>query len=364
MTVVDALVIGGGQAGLSAAYWLKRLGPSVLVVDAAESIGDSWRQRYASLTLFTPREFSSLPGLALSGEPAGYASGREFGDYLERYAEKFALPVRSNQRVTRLSRSESGFVADLNSGERISASTVIIATGGFQSPIAPQMAADLSTDVQQLSTETYKSPADVSGEVVIVVGDGATGRDIAADLAGSRQVSLACGRPRRLLPEKILGVSAWKWLRAFGLLQADTNSPVGRFMRKADPFPNRQRDLTHLGRMGVKIRPRSVAAQGTEMRFSDGSALAVQTVIWALGYRDDSAWLDIPGALDPDGAFRHHRGRSSVPGIYFVGRPWQRNRASALITGAGADARVIATEVAGSFGHDIRSALERALKIR
>lgn len=364
MTVVDVLVIGGGQAGLSAAYWLKRLGPSVLVVDAASRIGDSWRNRYASLTLFTPREFSSLPGTTLSGEPAGYATGREFGDYLERYAEKLSLPVRSNQRVIRLARSENGFVADLKAGEHITASTVIIATGGFQSSIVPPMAADLSDDVQQLSAETYRSPADVSGRRVLIVGDGATGRDIAADLAGVHGVSLASGRPRRLLPEKILGVSAWRWLRALGLLQADTNSPVGRFMRKADPFPHRQRDLVHLGRLGVELRPRAVAAQGREIRFSDGTSLEVQSVIWALGYRDDSAWLDIAGALDADGTFRHYRGRSPVPGLYFVGRPWQRNRASGLITGVGADARLIAAEVSESFGHDTRTALERTLKLR
>lgn len=364
MTVVDVLVIGGGQAGLAAAYWLKRLGPSVQVVDAAERIGDSWRKRYASLTLFTPRDFSSLPGLALSGDPAGYATAREFGDYLERYAENFSLPVRSNQQVVRLARSESGFVAELNTGEHVTASTIIVATGGFQSPIVPSIAAELSEDVQQLSVETYRGPADVSGQRVLVVGDGATGRDIAVDLAGSHTVSLASGRTRRLVPEKILGASAWKWLRALGLLQADTNSPVGRFMRKADPFPNRQRDLVQLGRLGVQLRPRAVAAQGTEMRFLDGTTLEVETVIWALGYRDDSAWLDIAGALDKDGTFRHYRGRSPVPGLYFVGRPWQRNRASALIAGVGADARLIATEVSRSFGHDARTALERALKIR
>ena len=267
MTVIDVLVIGGGQAGLATAHWLKRLGPSFQVVDAAERIGDSWRKRYASLTLFTPRAFSGLPGLTPSGDPAGYATGREFGDYLERYAEKFALPVRSNQRVTRLARSESGFVAELHTGERITASTVIVASGGFQSPLVPSIAADLSEGVQQLSAASYTVPADVSGQRVIVVGDGATGRDIATDLAGSRKVWLACGRPRCLLPEKVLGIGTWRWLRALGLLQADTDSPVGRFMRKADPFPHRQRDLIHLGKLGVELRPRVLAALG------DGGAL-------------------------------------------------------------------------------------------
>lgn len=361
---VDVLVIGGGQAGLSTAYWLKRLGPLFVVLDAADRIGDSWRKRYASLTLFTPRAFSSLPGLALPGEPAGYATASEFGDYLERYADKFALPVRSSQRVVRLARSDKGFLADLSSGEQITAATVIVARGGFQLRIVPAMAADLSDDVQQLSAETYRTRAEVSGHRVVVVGDGASGRDIAVDLADSHTVVLACGRPRRLLPEKILGIGTWKWLWALGLLSADTNSPVGRFMRKADPFPNRQRDLPTLGRLGVELKPRAVGAHGKQMRFSDGTSLEVETVVWALGYRDEAAWLEVGGALDADGAFQHYRGRSPIPGLYFVGRPWQRNRASALITGVGADARLIAAEVSEAFGHDTRTALERTLKLR
>lgn len=364
MTAVDVLVIGGGQAGLSTARWLKRQGPSVLVVDAAKRIGDNWRKRYASLTLFTPRRYSSLPGLELSGDPADYASACEFADYLERYAEKFALPVRTDQRDVRLARSESGFTAHLASGEQVAASVVIIATGGFQSPVRPSMAVHLSADVQQHTVDSYRVAADVTGRSVLVVGDGATGRDVAAELAGKFDVALACGRPRRLLPETIFGISTWKWLRTLGLLNADTSSPVGRFMRRADPFPNRERDFSSLKKMGVELKPRATATNGRSVSFSDGSSLDVQTVIWALGYRDDAAWVDIPGALDSEGAFRHHHGRSPIPGIYFVGRPWQRNRASALIMGVGADARLITAEVSGSFGHDARTALERTLKLR
>lgn len=364
MTAVDVLVIGGGQAGLSTARWLKRHGPSVLVVDAAKRIGDSWRSRYASLTLFTPRRFSSLPGFDLSGDPSGYASASEFADYLERYAEKFALPVRTNEGVVRLARAESGFLAELASGEKVAASVVIVATGNFQLPVRPPMSADLSPDVQQHTVGTYRTAADVTGRSVLVVGDGATGRDVAAELAGKFDVALACGRPRRLLPETILGISTWRWLRTLGLLNADTDSPFGRFMRRTDPFPNRGRGFVDLQKIGIKLKPRATAANGRSVSFADGSSLDVQTVIWALGYCDDSNWVDVPGALRGDGAFLHYRGRSPVPGLYFVGRPWQRNRASALIMGVDTDARLIAAEVSQSFGHDVRTALERTLKLR
>lgn len=364
MTDFDVVVVGGGQAGLAAAYWLKRFGPSFVVLEAYERPGERWRKRYASLKLFTPREYSSLPGMPIRGVPTGYASAVEFADYLQQYAAKHALPVRTNQTVIRLARSESGFVASLQSGEQVSASTVFVATGGFQLPVIPTTATQLPPEVQQLTADSYHSPEAVRAQSVLVVGDGATGRDIAADLAATHNVTLACGRPRRLLPETFLGISIWKWLKALGLLSADSNSPVGRFMRKADPFPNRQRSLSDLRSRGVEIRPRATSVNGRRVGFADGGSIEVQAVIWALGYRDDTSWVDIPGAVDAEGSFQHFRGRSPIPGLYFVGRPWQRNRASALIMGVGSDARLIAAEVAEPFGHDTRSALERTLELR
>jgi putative flavoprotein involved in K+ transport len=364
MTDFDVLVIGGGQAGLATAYWLRRLGQKFVVLEALDRPGERWRKRYASLTLFTPREFSSLPGLPIQGIPSGYASAVEFADYLELYAAKYELPVRTNQPVVRLARSETSFVASLQSGEQVSASTVIVATGGFQLPVIPTIATELSPGVQQLTADAYHSPADVISQSVLVVGDGATGRDIAADLGATHRVTLACGRQRRLLPETFLGLSTWKWLKALGLLNAAGNSPVGRFMRKAEPFPNRQRELSDLRRMGIDIRPRATSVTGWRVGFADGGSLEAQAVVWALGYRDDTSWVDIPGAVDAEGSFLHFRGRSPVPGLYFVGRPWQRNRASALIMGVGSDARLIAAEVAEPFGHDTRIALEQTLRPR
>ena len=202
---VDVLVIGGGQAGLATAYWLERSGLSIRVIDAGERIGDRWRKRYSSLALFTPREFSSLPGLELSGDPGGYASAAEFGDYLERYAEKFGLPVTSGVRVVKLTKRSDRFLADLSNGESVQARKVVIATGGFQTPVVPAMASGLSAEVRQFTAESYYEPSDVvAGRPVLVVGDGASGRDIAADLVATHRVVLACGRPRRLLPERFL----------------------------------------------------------------------------------------------------------------------------------------------------------------
>ncbi|SJM33688.1 Uncharacterized oxidoreductase CzcO-like [Mesorhizobium delmotii] len=350
---MNVLVIGGGQAGLAAGYHLRNAGLTFLIVDAAARVGDSWRQRYASLTLFTPRQYSALPGLALGGNREQYPTRDEFADYLETYASTFSLPLRLGTRVVRLTRTgQCEFAALLDNGATIEASRVIIATGGFQVPLIPPISKGFGMAVKQLTADTYNAPSRVASGPVLVVGDGASGRDIAAELASFHPTMLATGKPRKLFPERILGKSVWWWLDLLGLLRAAPDSLIGRKMRKADAFPDRDRGIASLERLGVRMTPRLTEASGSVAIFQDGSTAEVSTVIWSVGYRDNSSWVQIPGATQ-GGAFLHVEGRSPVPGLYFVGRSWQRNRASALVMGVGRDAEIIVSQIMGQYEHAI-----------
>lgn len=340
------LVVGAGQAGLAMGYRLRQRHIPFRIIEAGGRIGDNWRKRYASLTLFTPRWFSALPDLALSGDPEGYASRDEFADYLEHYARVHQLPVETRKRVGRLTRAPGGvFTAALADGEVILAKAVVVATGGFQRAIVPDVATGFASEVIQLTGDAYREPSQIRPGTVLVVGDGATGRDIAAELSIGHRVLLATGKPRRLFPERVLGRSIWWWLSRLGLMNAAADSFIGRRMRQADPFPDRDRSLVSLERRAVVARTRLVSASGRIASFNDGHAEDVATVIWATGYRDETEWVAIPEAVDTKGGFRQRYGISPVPGLFFVGRPWQRNRASGLIIGAGDDAAVIAREV-------------------
>lgn len=341
MTDGTVLVIGAGQAGLAAGLHLRDAGIAFTIVDAADRVGDSWRRRFDSLTLFTPRGFSRLPGLDLPGDPDAYPTKDEFADYLERYAEAFRLPVRTGGRVVQLQKEGGHFAATFDDGSVRRMEKVIVATGGFQKPFVPVVAACFGPGVTQLTLDDYRNPGDLPAGPVLVVGDGASGRDVAVECAGRGRVLLATGKPRKLLPERLLGRSIWWWLAASGVLKAGPDSAMGRLLRKADAFPNRGRSLAALAFSGVEIVPRLVGADGTAAKFSDGRAIDVRTVIWAVGYREDNSWMRIPGATDTNGVVIHDRGVSPVDGLYFVGRPWQRNRASALVMGAGPDARAV-----------------------
>jgi len=336
------LVIGSGQAGLAAGYYLKKAAIPFVIVDENQRIGDTWRRRYDSLTLFTPRQFSALPGLPLPGNRELYPDRDEFADHLETYGTRFRLPVQLGRRVVRLSEAQAnGFEALLNDRTKINASEVIIATGAFQLPLVPALALRFGGEVLQLTTETYSNPRQLPDGTVLVVGDGATGRDIAAEARKAQPTILATSGPRKLFPERLLGKSIWWWLDLAGVLAASADSWIGRKLKQMDAFPDRNRNIESLLRQGIRIAPRLADAIASEARFADGTTAKIRTVIWSIGYRDDTAWLDIPKAKATDGALLHRSGISPVTGLYYVGRPWQRNRASALVMGAGPDAEVI-----------------------
>lgn len=348
------LVIGAGQAGLAAGYHLRAAGVLFTIVDAARRVGDSWRARYDSLTLFTPRQFSSLPGMGLPGNREHYPRRDEFADYLEAYASRFKLPVRLETRVVRLAASDDQtFVADLADGQTIQASEVIVATGPFQRAVVPEVMKRFGGKVLQLTTEIYRNPNQLPEGPVLIVGDGASGRDIAAECRQRQPVILAAGKPRSLLPERLLGKSVWWWLHLTRVLWASPDSWIGQRLQRTDAFPDRGRSIDSLAKQGIRIVPRLTDAWCSEARFSDGSSAAVRTVIWAVGYRDDSSWLDVSDAKGPQGAFLHNTGVSPVKGIYFVGRPWQRSRASALVMGAGPDAEFIVRRLLSDRGQEV-----------
>lgn len=343
--VYDVLVIGGGQAGLAAGYHLKRTRLSFRILEAAPRVGDSWRRRYRSLTLFTPRTFSELPGLRLPGDREGYPSRDEFADYLESYASAHGMPVDLNAEVVQLTRDNLGFRLRIRDGSEVSSKAVIVAAGAFRKPLRSVVSQGFNASVVQLDAEAYRGPEDVPPGKVLVVGDGATGRDIAVELAISHEVILATGKPRKLFPERILGRSVWWWLSKLGLMRVGPKSLVGRMMRESDPFPDRGRSIEALRSRGVQIVGRLVSSKDRTAEFDDGSRVEVGAVVWSVGYRDELDWIEIPRATDDQGAPVHDGGVSPVRGLFFLGRPWQRNRASTLVMGVGDDAEMVVDQV-------------------
>lgn len=348
---LDVLIIGGGQAGLAMGFRLKDTPFRYRIAERHPRVGDSWRNRYASLVLFTPRAYSALPGLAVPGDPEGFPTKDEMADYLEAYAERFDLPVATGTGIGRLQRVDGGFRATTEAGEPIDSRAVVLATGAFQRPAIPPISKRLSAEVDQLAPEDYRTPGQLAAGRVLVVGGGATGRQIALELTANHEVLLAAGRPRRVGRDRILGRSVFWWLDKLGVLSASRESRIGRFLMEADPFPGKHLELDKLRQSGVEVVDRVIEAEGKKVSFADGNAAEVDAVVWATGYRDDTGWVEIPEVKGAHGNFLHYRGISPLPNLCFVGRSWQWTRGSALFAGVGQDAAYLTEHIVGHLDY-------------
>src|SRR5579859_4948348 len=284
----EVIVVGGGQAGMAAGYYLAQAGIDFLILDASPRAGHAWAQRWDSLELFTPARYSSLPGMAFPGSPGHYPGKEEVADYMQAYARAFALPVRYNTRVTSL---ERGYRLHTSAGT-YEVGQVIIATGAYQQPWTPGIAAGLSGEVTQLHSAAYRNPGQLPGGEVLVVGAANSGAQIAADLAGTHRVWLSRGAPIRRLPRRILGIPIHSLGDHLGLIPAPLDTWRGRTQRGELLVGASLRQLAR--RHGIQLLGRATGATGRTIRFASGHELDVHTVVWATGYRPDYSWIHLP----------------------------------------------------------------------
>ncbi|HEX5557187.1 MAG TPA: NAD(P)/FAD-dependent oxidoreductase [Gaiellales bacterium] len=337
----EVLVIGAGQAGLTAGYFLQRAGLRFLIVDAADRVGSAWSQRWDSLVLFTPRRYNAMPGLPFDGEPDREPTRDEVIDYLHRYAAELGLPVELNSPVVTLEHREGHYAAGLP-GRTILADQVIIATGPFQQPRIPAFASSLDPGVHQAHSTGYRRPSDLPPGRVVVIGGGNTGYQIAEELVADRDVVLAVGSRQTPLPLRLLGRQIFWWLTKLGLLDISIDSRLGRRLGGRETLigssPRKAR------RRGVVLKPRAEGVAGRAVRFADGTEVEADAVIWATGYQPDYSWMRVP-VVDGDGRVRHRRGVTDHPGLYVLGLAWQHTRGSALLGLVADDARYLSEQV-------------------
>jgi putative flavoprotein involved in K+ transport len=354
---LEVAVVGGGQAGLAMGYYLRQQGRRFVILERGNSIAPAWRERWDSLTLFTPRGYSALPGHPFPGEPDGYPTRDEVIAYLERYAETFELPIELNSVVRNLSEEDGRFVLDVD-GRGLTADQVVVATGPFQTPFVPSLAQGLATDVWQVHSTGYRRPGDLPEGTVLLVGGGNTGFQIAKELSATHEVLLSVGAKQNPLPQRIAGRDLFWWLTKTRLLSTTVESRLGSKLQYRETLiGSSPRELKR--RYGVELKPRATQASGRTVRFEDGSELDLQAVIWATGYRPDYSWIDLP-ILDSNGRLRHRRGVTDVPGVSFLGLTWQWTRGSALIGWVKDDAAFLAERIAALQEKKTRAVPERA----
>ena len=314
---VDVLVVGAGHAGLGVASRLVARGRSPCIVEASPQVGDTWRARWASLRLFTPRFVNGLPGMRFPDGDDPFPGKDEVADYQQRYAESLGVPIRLGTRVQHLRHASDGFVASLDS-DVITTRNVVIATGAHRTPKMPAFASRLDPGVLQFHSSEYGRAGPLPPGPVLVVGGRNSGAEIAMELAGTHDVTLTFDNRTSYAPARWRSTGWWRtaqfrsWLLRGAILPGPLpwplKPPAGKWVEV---------DVRRAEREGMlRLLPRAIDAAGDEVRFSDGSVERPRMVIWATGFRLDDSWIDLP--LGPDGLLvgRHRRG--PAPGLWIV----------------------------------------------
>ncbi|WP_191567647.1 flavin-containing monooxygenase [Metabacillus idriensis] len=338
----DVIIIGAGQAGLSMGYYLKKSNLSFIILDGSKKLGESWRKRYDSLTLFTPRSYSYLPGMKLRGNQNGYPTKDEVADYLRAYADMNSLPLVLNTNVLELTLEEYDHCYKIvTDNGKYNAKNVVIATGPFQQPLVPLFSKELSDQVLQIHSSEYKNSNQLKDGSVLVVGGGNSGAQIASELSETRSVHLSVGHRMKFLPLNIGDKSIFWYFDKLGIYRANLNSFAGRYLRK-QPDPIFGFELKTLIKNGtVALKPRTTSIREDTFLFEDGTSLKVDNVIWSTGFRSNYDWVKLSNVLNERGEPIQTRGIALRKGLYFLGLPWQSSRGSALIQGVGEDAEYI-----------------------
>jgi len=356
---LETVVIGAGQAGLSAGYHLLRRGMPFVILDVDARVGDHWREHWDSLRLYSPAGWDGLPGMRFPAARFHYPSGREMGDYLEAYARKFDLPVVSGTRVDGVRPADGpagGYV--VTAGERrYEAAQVVVATGAFTKPRVPDFAGRLDPAIRQFHSSDYQRPSQLQDGPVLVVGVSHSGADIAFETAATHHTMLA-GHVHGEFPFRVvdtwrawIGWPVWHFVTSHLLTM---RTPIGRKMApfvKMGGAPLLRFRSGDLARAGVeRYDSKVVGVREGKPVLADGQVLDVANVVWSTGFRPDYGWIRAPDFLGDDGWPKGVRGAATAPGLYFLGVPFTFGFTSMLVAGAGRDAGYVVDRIAERAG--------------
>ncbi|MFC7547414.1 ArsO family NAD(P)H-dependent flavin-containing monooxygenase [Plantactinospora sp. GCM10030261] len=337
----DVVVVGGGQAGLAAGYYLRRAGLDYVILDAQSRPGGAWRHGWESLRLFSPAEYSPLPGWGMPRqEGEEFPTAGHVVDYLEAYERRHGLPVRRPVRVREVRRDGDRRAVDTDAGVW-SARYVISATGTWECPYVPDIPGREQFAGRQLHTVDYTSPDEFRGQRVVVVGGGNSAAQILAELSRVAEATWVTLRPARFMPDDVdgrvlFGVATRKAAGGAG----EGVSDLGDIVMVPSVRDARDRGVLHSRPMFARLTERGV-------RWADGTEESCDVVVWCTGFRPNLTHLAplLPGW--PQGTVAVDGNRSvDEPGLYLLGYGDWTGAASATLVGAGRTAKATVADIA------------------
>lgn len=402
---VETVIIGGGQAGLSTSYFLRRQRREHIVLEQAPQAANAWRNdRWDSFVLNTPNWAFQLPGARYEGgEPEAFMPREEIIHRLEQYIEKYHLPIQYDARVSSVDPDPGGqgYLVQVD-GTMYEAKNVVVATGLFQHPHIPSFSANLPGWILQLSSGQYRNANALPPGAVLVVGSAQSGCQIAEELYQSGRTVYLCVGSAGRVPRRYRGKDIFEWLTLSGFVNrtaAQMTDPrmkyagslhvsgrdgghsinlhqfardgvilLGRLqdardgkiwcapdlkqnLAKADTIESEMLKMIdgYIDREGLKIPPENLPElrdgfNAEEISELDLAAAGITSVIWAMGYTFNYSAVHLP-VVDGDGLPLQTRGVTAFPGLFFVGLPFISWWKSGLFLGVGEDAEFIAGRI-------------------
>lgn len=394
----SVLIVGGGQAGLSMSYLLKEKNIDHLILEK-NRLAHAWRnERWDTFCLVTPNWQCTLPGFSYTGnDPYGFMKKNEIVEFMDAYIASFNPPVAEGVAVERIERNADGVFEIHTSQGTASCDQVVVAVGGYHLPIIPQAAARLPAHITQIHSCDYINPESFPDGEVLVVGTGQSGCQIAEDMhLTGRKVHLCVGDAPRVA-RTYRGKDVVEWLDKMKYYDLPVDKhPLGTGVReKTNHYVTgrdggRDIDLRKFALEGMKLYGRfeditdGIAQFGSDLKVNLDNADAtsekikdsidkfiaannidapvearyvplwvpgdaeptsldlskISVVIWCIGFRTDFTWIR-EEIFDERGYPSHDRGVTAVPGLYFLGLPWQYTWGSGRFSGVARDARYL-----------------------
>ena len=363
----DVVVIGGGQSALAVGYYLRRTGLTFVLLDDGDEPGGAWRHTWPSLRLFSPTQWSSLPGWPMprregASDVDEYPTRDAALEYLTEYERRYALPVERPVRVTAVSRDADvrdaggyGLRVSTTAGD-IAARAVVSATGTWANPVWPVIAGMDDFRGTVLHSSTYAGPAQFAGRRVVVVGAGNSGAQIVAELSepasGVASVTWATLAPPTFLPDDVDGrVLFDQATRRYNAIREGRAPEPVRSLGDIVMVPSVRAARERGALIAVPMFTRFTA---DGVVWPDGRESEVDAVVLATGFRSALAHLAPLGVIGADGriAIDGAAGTRAAaePRLWLVGYGEWTGMASATLIGVGRSARATVQEIAAALG--------------
>lgn len=343
--IYDLIIIGGGQAGLSVAYFLRRSGLDYLILDDQEEPGGAWLHYWDSLKLFSPTDYSSLSGWQLPETKEEYPLRDEFIAYLKAYEARYEFPVQRNTLVLQVTKEDALFKIETNQ-DTIYAKTVVSATGTAKNPYLPSYPNQSTYQGVQLHAVEYRNADAFKDQKIMVIGGGNSGAQILSEVSKVAKTTWVTLEPPRFLPENIDG--RYLFYQANSSYFDDTtetfirNVSLSDIVRVKSVKEGLEREVYNAVRPFASFYKEGVVWENGDKEIFDA-------VLWCTGFKPNLNHLEALDVVENNRIATKDTRSIKEPQLWLVGYGSWTGFASSTIYGVGKTARDTAREIKGYF---------------